>query len=151
MATQVRGASTEGGRNSARRRGAVVKGWVITRTASDGTPRYDACWWIGAKKKSKTFRKKKSADDYLTTMVARVADGSYVNVQPALMGEVFDRWLEHALDVRLAEGSLKPSTGKSYRLMVDEHLRPAFAAYRSDRFTLTVVEEWRAGIAKKIG
>jgi integrase len=34
--------------------------------------------------------------------------------------------------------------------MVKEHLRPAFGAYRSDRFTLLVVEEWRAGIAGKI-
>lgn len=30
------------------------------------------------------------------------------------------------------------------------HLRSAFGAYRSDRFTLLVVEEWRAGIAGKI-
>ena len=34
--------------------------------------------------------------------------------------------------------------------MVKQHLRPAFGAYRSDRFTLLMVEEWRAGIAGKI-
>jgi integrase len=73
-----------------------------------------------------------------------------VDVQPALMGQVFDRWIEHSLDVRRKEGSLKPSTAKSYRSMVDEHLRPAFAAYASDRLTLGVVEHWRSGIAEKI-
>ena len=35
-----------------------MKGWVETRTAADGTKRYDACFWVGSKKKSKTFRKR---------------------------------------------------------------------------------------------
>ena len=127
-----------------------MKGWVITRNAADGTKRYDACWWVGTRKKSKTFTKKKAAENYLTAMVKRVQDGTYVEVAPALMSEVFNRWRDHSLEVRLKEGSLKPSTAKSYRSMLEEHLRPAFGAYRSDRFTLLVVEEWRAGIAKKI-
>lgn len=128
-----------------------MKGWIETREAADGTARYDACWRIsGTKKKSKTFTKKKAAENYLTTMVKRVQDGIYVDVQPALMGEVFDRWLEHSLAVRLKEGSLKPSTAKSYTSMIEEHLRPAFGAYRSDRITLAVVEEWRARVAEKI-
>ena len=66
------------------------------------------------------------------------------------MAEVFDRWTTYSLDVRLKEGSLKPSTAKSYKSMIAEHLKPAFGAYRSDRFTLTAVEEWRASIAEKI-
>lgn len=126
-----------------------MKGWVETRKAADGK-RYDACYWIGSKKKSKTFTKRKAAERYLTNVVKAINDGTYVDVAPALMGEVFDRWLEHSLAVRLKEGSLKPSTGKSYRSMVDEHLRPAFAAYHSERLTLPVVEQWRAGIAEKI-
>ena len=128
-----------------------MKGWVVTRTASDGTRRYDARWRIGSGRiKGKTFRRRKSADAYLTTMVRRVQDGTYIEVQPTLMGEVFDRWLEHAVQIRVKEGSLKPSTAKSYKSLVAEHLKPAFGAYRSDRFTLGVVEEWRARLAEKI-
>jgi integrase len=128
-----------------------VKGWIVTRKASDGAKRYDARWRIApGKVKGKTFTKKKAAENYLTTMVKRVQDGSYVEVQPALMGYVFDQWAKLELDVRLKEGSLKPSTGKSYRSMLNEHLRPAFGAYRSDRFTLAVVEEWRARVAVEI-
>lgn len=127
-----------------------MKGWVETRTAADGTKRYDACFWIGSKKKSKTFRKRKAADNYLTTAVKAVQEGSFVEIKPTLMGEVFDRYLEHAVNVRVKEGTLKPSTAKSYRSMVAEHLRPSFAAYRSDRFNLAAVEQWRAGIAEKI-
>src|SRR5262245_60417951 len=128
-----------------------MKGWVVTRTAADGTKRYDACYRVGPRKiKTKTFTKRKAADRYLTDTVKRVHDGTYVDVQSALMGEVFDRWLELALDVRVKERSLKPSTAKSYRSMVEEHLRPAFSGYQSDRFTLLVVEQWRAAIAEKI-
>ena len=128
-----------------------MKGWVVTRKAADGTKRYDARWRVGPGKiKGKTFRKKKAAEHYLTSMVKRVQDGSYVDVQPALMGHVFDQWVALELDVRLKEGSLKPSTAKSYRSMLDEHLRPAFGAHRSDRLNLAAVEAWRAGIASQI-
>lgn len=128
-----------------------MKGWIETRSATDGSKRYDACYWIATgKKKSKTFPKKRAAERYLAEMVTRVQDGSYVDVTPTLMSDVFDRWRDLALTVRLKEGSLKPSTGKSYRSMLEEHLRPAFGAYRSDRFTLPVVETWRAGIAAQI-
>jgi integrase len=128
-----------------------MQGWIISRTTTDGR-RYDARWRVGPGKiKGKTFRRRKDADAYLTTMVKRVQDGSYVDVRPALMGEVFDRWLEHSLEVRVKEGSVKPSTAKSYRSMVAEHLRPAFAAYRSDRLTLAVIEQWRARCAARIG
>ncbi len=129
-----------------------MNGWVITRAAKDGSKRYDARWRIGpGTVKGKTFRKRKDADSYLTTMVKRVQDGTYVDVRPALMGEVFDRWLEHSLEIRVQEGSIKPSTAKSYRSMLAEHLRPAFASYRSDRLTLAVIEQWRAGLAARIG
>jgi integrase len=128
-----------------------MKGWVVTRNAADGTKRYDARWRIAPGKiRGRTFNRKKDAEHYLTTMVGRVQDGSYVDVQPVPMGRVFDEWAALELDVRLKEGSLKPSTGKSYRSMLAEHLRPAFGAYRSDRFTLAVVEHWRAGIATQI-
>jgi integrase len=127
-----------------------MTGWIITRDTKVGR-RYDARWRIAPGKiRGKTFTKRKDADRYLTNMVKKVQDGTFVDVQPALMGEVFDRWLEHSLGVRLKEGSLRPSTGKAYRAMVSEHLRPAFAAYHSDRLTLAVVEQWRAGIAEKI-
>jgi len=128
-----------------------MKGWVVTRKAADGTKRYDARWRISPGKiKGKTFRKKKAAEHYLNKMVGRVQDGSYVEVQPTPIGYVFDQWVKLELDVRLKEGSLKPSTAKSYRSMLDEHLRPAFGAYRSDRLTLAVVEEWRARVAAQI-
>jgi integrase len=128
-----------------------MNGWIVTRTARDGTKRYDARWRIAPGRiKGKTFTKRKSADAYLTTMVQRVQDGTYVEVQPTVMSDVFDRWLEHEVHVRVKEGSLKASTASSYKSMMLEHLKPAFGSHRSDRFTLGVVEEWRKGVAARI-
>ena len=40
-----------------------MKGWVVSREATDGTKRYDAKWRIAPGKiKGKTFTKRKAAD-----------------------------------------------------------------------------------------
>lgn len=76
-----------------------MKGWITTRTTPEGK-RYDARWRVGpGKLKSKTFRQRKAAEAYLTSMVKQVQDGSYVDIRPTLMHEVFDRWLTHSLEV----------------------------------------------------
>ena len=127
-----------------------MTGWIVTRRTKAGT-RYDARYRISPGViRGKTFTKKKAAEQYLVEMVGRIHDGSYIQAQPTLMGDVFDSYLEHALEVRVQEGSLKPSTMKSYRSMIEEHFRPAFGAYRSDRLTLGVIEAWRKGIAEQI-
>jgi integrase len=127
-----------------------MQGWIVTRTAADGTKRYDACWRVNGKIKSKTFTKKKAASTHLATMVKQVHDHTYVEVEPVPMATVFDQWLDRSLAVRVKDGSLKMSTAKSYRSMIEEHLRPAFGACRSDQLTLTTVETWRAGLAEQM-
>jgi integrase len=66
------------------------------------------------------------------------------------MADVFDRWLEYLLAVRVQEGTLKRSAATCYRSVIVRHLKPAFGHVRSDCFTLGVVESWRAGIAARI-
>jgi len=124
---------------------------MLTRTLADGSKRYDVLWRSNGRQKSKTFKAAKAADRFRADTIKNVHDGTYQEVKPTPMGEVFDRWLSHSLEVRLLEGSLKPSTAKSYRSMLAEHLRPAFAEIRSDRLTLMEIEEWRKGIAAQIG
>jgi integrase len=127
-----------------------MRGWIEARETRHGK-RYDAIFRTdGCKRRAKTFDTREKADAYLVRMVGEVHDGTYVDVRPVLMGDVFDRWLTHSLEIRLLEGSLKRSTARGYRSMIEQHLRPAFGRYRSDRFTLGVVEEWRAGLAQQI-
>ena len=127
-----------------------MKGAIITRKLKDGTKRYDAIYRVNGKQRQRTFNRQKDAGKYLVDTVKKVHDNTYRDIKPALMGEVFDRWLAYSLDVRVKEGSLRPSTAKSYRSMLEEHLRPAFAEYRSDQLTVEAIENWRAGLAKKI-
>jgi integrase len=127
-----------------------MTGSVVTRTLPSGAKRYDATWRAGGKQKWKTFTKRKDADRFLTTVVKRVQEGSYVDVKPLLVGALLDRWLTHSLDTRMKQGLLKPSTAKSYRSIVKEHLRPAFEHCRSDRLTPAVVADWVHTMADKI-
>ena len=126
-----------------------MKGWIVTRETKAGSKRYHASSrkFAEGRFRSKTSQRLKDADRYLTTMVKRVQDGTYVEVQPALMGEVFDGG--SSTRVRVQEGSLKPSTAKSYRSMVDEHLRPAFGLSLRPPDARDV-EAWRKGIAEHI-
>ena len=127
-----------------------MKGTIITRKLRDGTKRYDAIYRVHGKQRQRTFQRQKDAAKYLAGTVKKVHDNTYRDIKPIRIGEVFDRWLANSLEVRVEEGSLRPSTSKSYRSMVEEHLRPAFADHRSDQLTVEVIEGWRAGLAKKI-
>jgi integrase len=146
-----------------------MKGTIITRVLVDGRwtlitganraalgkldapRRYDVRYRdLAGKQKARTFDRQKDAARFLAEVVRRVHDRTYVDVRPALMGQVFDRWLTHSLDVRVKEGSLAASTARSYRSMVSEHLRPALGDVRSDNVT-GAVEAWRAGLAAKVG
>jgi integrase len=127
-----------------------MAGSIQTRTVKDGTKRYDVVYRVGGKQRWKTFRRWKDADRFRTDTAKDVQDGTYVHVRPLAMGDVFDRWLSHSLEVRLKQGLLKPSTAKSYRSMVETHLRPAFADHRSDRLTADAVGEWVRARADEI-
>src|SRR5262245_16313065 len=125
-----------------------MKGWVESRMTKAGQ-RWDACWRAGTTKKSRVFQRRKDAEQFLADLMTQVHQDKYLDVKPLLMDKVFDQWLTSALEVRVKEGTLKPSTAKSYRSMVEEHLRPAFAHYRSDHLTLAPIEAWRAALAEK--
>jgi integrase len=96
-----------------------MKGWVITRAAKDGSKRYDAAWRVGHKIKTKTFTKRKTADNYLTTMVKHVQDGTFVEVKPTTFREYAETWLKGL-------GNLKPNTRRGYGDHLRLHLIPAF-------------------------
>jgi integrase len=127
-----------------------MTGSIVTRTLANGSLRYDAVWRANGAQKWKTFNKRRAAERFLASVVKASHEGVYEDVVPTPMGEVFDRWLTHSLDVRVQQRRLKPSTAKSYRCMVEQHLRPAFKDVRSDRLRRTVIEDWEAARAKEI-
>jgi integrase len=127
-----------------------MQGFIVKRELKDGSPRYFAVFRAAGKKRWKGFPRRKDAERFLTATVKSIHDGSYQDVRPVLLGEVFDRWLTDSLQVRLNLGELKPSTSKSYRSMIAAHLRPAFGDYRSDQLAHATVSDWVKGLSQKL-
>lgn len=112
--------------------------------------KYYCVWRVNGRQKWKAFDKRKEAERYLTTLVKTTHDGTYQDVQPLATKEVFDCWLDDSLGLRIKQGLLKDSTAKSYRSMLETHLRPAFGEYRSDRLTHAVTAAWARRMADEI-
>ena len=99
-----------------------MRGAIVTRTLADGkTKRYHCVYRDGSgKQRWKTYARRKDAEKFLSSTVTDIHDGSYTHTRPAPMGEVFDRWLSHSLEVRLKTGLLRLSTAKAYISMLKD-------------------------------
>jgi integrase len=126
-----------------------MTGTIVTRELKTGK-RYYAVWRANSKQKWRAFTKRKDAERHLTAVVKAVHDGAYRDVRPLTLSAVMDCWLTDSLDLRVKQGLLKPSTAKSYRSMVETHLRPAFGEYRSDRLSHATVGDWARRMADDI-
>src|SRR5262245_25017558 len=116
-----------------------MTGWIVTRTAKEGSKRYDAAWRVGTKIKTKTFARKKDAARYLTDTVKRVHDGTYRELTPITFKAYAEKWLEGL-------AGLKPSTVRDYRSMVRHALIPSFGDLPLGAVT---VDEVNAFLAKQ--
>jgi integrase len=117
-----------------------MKGWIETRHAMDGK-RYDACWRVGATKKSKTFTRRKDADTFLTDTVRKVQTGEYREITPTTLGAYAERWLEGL-------AHLKPSARGGYTIALRRHLLPALGGLPMAQIG---AEEVNAYLASKAG
>jgi len=127
-----------------------MKGSIVTRQLKDGSKRYDAVFQTNGKQRWKTFQRRKDAEQFLIATVRSVHDGTYTELKPTIMDDVFDAWLRH-LKTNEHLGKVKYSTSRCYRLMVEQHFRPAFGQYRSDQLTAEAINGWIAGLAERIG
>jgi len=107
-----------------------VQGSIVKRTTRTGEKRYFAVYRAAGKQRWKSFSRQKDAEKFLNDSVKAVHDGTYQHVQPLLVKDLLDNWIENSLEVRLAQGSLKPSTAKTYRSAVEKHLRRLPAHWR---------------------
>ena len=114
-----------------------MKGWVVTRTAADGSPRYHASWRVGTKIKTRTFKRRKDADRYLVGAVGKVLDGTFVDITPTTFREYAGRWLDGL-------NQLKPSTKRAYGSILTYQLVPAFGALPLTALGVEQVNEWLA-------
>ena len=119
-----------------------MKGSIVKRVGARGI-RYSAVWWVAGKQHWKGgFIRSKDAENYLNAQVRRVHDGTFQPVTPIAMSKLFEAWDTDAIEAAVKQGTLKPSTARSYRSMVRMHLKPAFGPIRSDQLTPHVVAKW---------
>ena len=126
-----------------------MKGVILTREVKDGTKpdgmprvakRYDACWRVDGKQKSKTFAKRKAAERFLTDTVKQVQDGTYVEIKPTTFKAYAEAWLTGL-------GDLKPSTRAAYASLVTHQLIPEFGDRALTSLTVEDVNRWLAANA----
>ena len=116
-----------------------MKGSIVKRVGVHGV-RYSCVWWVAGKQHWKSgFIRSKDAENYLNAQVRRVHDGTSQPVTPIMMKKLFDAWDDAAVTAAVKQGTLKPSTARSYRSMVRMHLTPAFGSVRSDQLTPQVI------------
>jgi integrase len=118
-----------------------MKGTIVIREGKRGK-RYHAVLTVNGNQKWKAFTKRRDAERYLAKVVSAVHDGAYQEVSPIVMNDLLDIWITQSLDVRLNQGLLKHSTSKSYKSMIEKHLRPAFGDIRTDQLTHKVLSGW---------
>lgn len=127
-----------------------MTGSIVARNLADGTRRFDVRWRFAGKQFNRTFARYREAERFRADLGKKLHDGTWRPLRALPMAEVFHLWLEQSVAPRVNEGSLKRSTAKGYRTAVTEHLVPAFGKVRSDQLSLSLVEDWRAGLAQKI-
>jgi integrase len=124
-----------------------MKGSIVRRIGKRGI-RYSCVWWAAGKQQWKGgFVRRKDAENYLNAQVRRVHDGTYTPVEPARMTEVFAAWDDDAVEGGVKQGTLKPSTARSYRSVVRRHLIPAFGDIRSDQLSDHRLAKWSRACA----
>ncbi|HXG54011.1 MAG TPA: site-specific integrase [Vicinamibacterales bacterium] len=127
-----------------------MKGSIVKRVGARGA-RYAAVWWSAGEQYWKGgFVRRKDAENYLNSQVRRVHDGTFQPVTPIKMRAAFEAWDDACINGALKQGTLKPSTARSYRSMVRMHLLPAFGDTRSDQLTPQVVAKWSRARADDI-
>lgn len=128
-----------------------MKGSIKTRELNDGSKRYDCIWRSPTgQQKWKSFHRRKDAENFLIKTVRSIHDGSYQDLQPMLMSQVFDRWLSD-LDTQVKCGRPKPSTASSYKHIVRHYFTPAFGEVRSDQLSADVMGAFTKTLAQRIG
>lgn len=113
-----------------------MKGSIVKRTTATGAPRYYAVFRDdGGKQKWRGFDRQKDAERFLTSNVKAVQDGTYREIRPITFTEYAERWIAGL------GASVKPSTARAYRSILERRLIPALGARAVSTITATEVNQ----------
>jgi integrase len=123
--------------------------YIKKRTTATGEVRYHVEYRTpDGKIRSKTFRRKRDADDYRRTVETELSHGGWVDPQAGKVpfGEYSARWLA-------SRGRLSPRTRDLYEGQLRLHICPVLGGLPLNSIDARVVREWHAGLygAGRIG
>lgn len=116
---------------------------ISTRRTANGV-RYDVRTRIGRRVVSRTFKRRKDADAYASTVEADKLRGGVVDPRAGRVTlEVWCRsWLANRSDLR-------PTTRSLYAYLLDSYVLPALGANELGQLTVSIVRSWHASLLAK--
>jgi integrase len=91
------------------------------------------------KRRLKTCRTKKEADEFRTTCSWEIKQGIHTPASASItVAEAVAMWLEHGEAEELEAGTLR-----TYRIVANEHVVPIIGKYRLAQLTRPMVEQFR--------
>ena len=82
---------------------------------------------------------KREAENERARIVHEVTSGAYVDVKKMTVGEYLDWWLESCVKPKVA-----PRTAEGYKMIVEQHLKPALGSIRLARLSPVHVQEYES-------
>jgi integrase len=97
------------------------------------------------KRRLKTFKTKKAADEWLVRTRGEVRDSTHTPESTSVtVGEACKRWLQHVELVGNDKGPVEPATLRSYRLCAEHHVLPVFAKVRLSQLSTPRIHSYVA-------
>src|SRR5437016_5920392 len=116
---------------------------MISKQTINGRTRYKVRWHEGAGERSKTFDKKKDAENFEGEVRRRKQAGDTLVVKTPLLSEYADKWW-----TEYVEPELSKSTQQVYAVQLDLRILPEFGNKRLREITPGLVQKWITGLTK---
>jgi len=127
----------------------MARGTIRKRKGKTGTS-YQAMIRINGRLKTKTFKRKADAEEFLTSVGHEINEGTYRDIKKATFGEYAEFWKE----TYLIKPNYKSHSIHNYRFQLKHFLIPAFGDYNLSSITTahinSAISQWlKKGISPK--
>ncbi len=125
---------------------------IRKRTHKNAKPTYQAVIERGFDssgkriRETKTFATRKEAEAYYNSQISAVNNGTYIEPSKLTVSQAVDEWFATEVEPRLA-----PATIASYKVNIENHIKPALGAVQLQKLTPTAVQNFYNSLDKDKG
>lgn len=117
---------------------------ITKRATAGGEARYDVRTRIDGRVVTKTFRRRKDADAYATTVEADKLRG--IAIDPRRSRVTVEAWCREWLASR---SDIRPSTRRLYTGIIDKHVVPTFGPTQLGKLTASSIRSWHSSLLSR--